>query len=96
MLFPTQCFCLFSTLTCSESLLGLPLPRIQEGIREDYFFLRGLRRDRPLLGSNESAFCEPGIEGVELVDEAFVDFRALSAGVEVLERFEDVPVVSAW
>lgn len=95
MLFPTQCFCLLSTLACPQSLLGLPLPRIQEGIRENYFFLGSLRSDCPLLGSNQSAFCEPGIECVELVDEAFVDFRALPAGVEVFERFEDVPVVSA-
>jgi hypothetical protein len=36
------------------------------------------------------------IEGVELVDESFIDFRALPARVEVLECFEDVPLVSAW
>jgi hypothetical protein len=34
------------------------------------------------------------VEGIELVDEDLIDFDALPSGVEVLERFKDIPVIS--
>lgn len=68
--------------------------RVEKGISEDNFFLRGVSSDSPLLRSDEPSIEQFSIEGIELIDESFIDFSTLPARVKVLECFEDVPLIS--
>ena len=67
---------------------------VKKGVGKENLFLWRFASDSPEFGLNEAAFLEFGVEVVKLVDEDFVDLRALLARVEVLECLVDVPVVS--
>lgn len=96
VLLPVQRLELLPPLARLQRLLRRALPRIEEGVGEHKLLLGGVGSGGPVLGADEPALEEVGVEGVELVDEALVNLGALPAGVEVLERLEDAPLVSAW
>lgn len=60
---------------------------------QDDFLLLHVWGDDPLFGFYLFALKKARVEGVELMDENFVDLCALPSGIEVLECFEDAPVI---
>ena len=76
-------------------LLPSLLAGVEKGVRQDNLVLAHLLAQQPLLGLDERPFRELGVERVELVDESLVDLGALAAGVEVLQRLEDAPLIPA-
>lgn len=74
-------------------LLHSLLSRVEKGVRQNNLIFAHLGAQEPLLRLDESPLCELGVESVELVDEALVDLGAFAAGVEILQRLEDVPLI---